>query len=125
MVSSFLNYRMPEKHRHPVNCRVLILDIQNLLTLPGGKTSLHYREGKKDRETICAAIDHSDIRGLGTAGQWDRRELASVSRWRIDVDIASESYRGFSVIAGVSLSIFSLPTGILNLFYRTIRAPGL
>ena len=45
------------------------------LTVPQGVPPYHSMGRKKGREAIYAAIDHSDIRGLDTAGQWDRREL--------------------------------------------------
>ena len=35
-------------------------------------------------------MDQTDIRGLGTAGQWDRRELASVSKPGSGYDLPAE-----------------------------------
>ena len=67
---------------------------------------------KKDRETGYAAIDHSDIRGLVAAGQWDRRELPLSC-------LKDQSITAFKVLPRILLyhCCFSIHFSIQNIFY--------
>jgi len=62
-------------------------------------------------------IDQTDIRGLGTTGQWDRRELASLytpgSEFSLPVEFVEDSLFEENLLHPISLPL-NLPLALLG-----------